>query len=246
MNEEHSAYHFTQEEIWHLVASTIVLAAAFGFVLSCSFLFDTPLQPDCGDPGIKWDSFLWPALPISLVLVLAAFVFHELAHKLVAQHYGMWAEFRASMPGLGLGLIVSAILGIVVALPGAVMIYPNPKPRPAFYETEAAYEAAVATYEEDLTRHSGIISVAGPVVNLVFALISLPLWLATAQGTTFEIQLSNFGNFFQLALLINVVLAAFNMLPIKPLDGSKIIRWSWLAFVGVWVVILALFWLMVS
>lgn len=213
-----SAFEFSRREVWHIAASTAVLAAAFAFALSCSFLLSTPFTgPVCGDPGINWSTFLFPALPVSLAIVIAAFVLHELAHKFSAQHYGLWAEFRASMSGLAIALGVSASLGVVVAAPGAVMI------RGPASEKEA-----------------GIISLWGPIVNIAFALVCLPLWLATDQSVAFDIGLPQVGNIFQLALLINVVLAAFNMLPFGPLDGRKIVRWSVTAFVATWLVVLAL------
>ena len=104
-------YTFSGREVWQLVVSTVVLASAFALPLSCSYLFESFLVQGCGEPGIKWDTFLFPALPISLVIVIAAFVLHELAHKLVAQRYGHWAEFRASMPGLLIALAISASAG---------------------------------------------------------------------------------------------------------------------------------------
>lgn len=212
-----SPYRFERRETIALAASTLVLAAAFSFLLSCSYLLDTPLIGDCGPPGFKWGTLLWPAFPVSLAIVFAAFVLHELAHKFSAQYYGYFAEFRASTWGLLLALGVSGAFGIVVASPGAVVIL-GPASK----------------------KEAGIISVLGPIVNLAFAVIALPLWLATAQAS-FGVGLPRIGNVFQLALLINVVLAGFNMLPIKPLDGYKVVRWSFTAFVVVWAAILALF-----
>lgn len=212
-----SIFDFSGREILDLLLSTLVLAAAFSFVLSQS-CFVALFSQEC--TGIQWDTFLWPALPVSTVLVLAAFVLHELAHKLTAQYYGLWAEFRASMSGLLIALGISGALGVVVAAPGAVIIR-GPASK----------------------KEAGIISVNGPLVNLGFAAIALPLWLLTDQSVAFDIGVPQAGNFFQLALLINVILAAFNMLPIKPLDGSKIIRWNIFAFLGVWVATLGLFYL---
>lgn len=212
-----SVYRFERREILQLLASTVVLAAAFSFLLSCSYLIETALVAAC-PPGIDWDTLLWTAFPVSLVLVLGAFVLHELAHKFTAQYYGLWAEFRASTWGLVLALAASGAFGIVVASPGAVVI--------------------MGPADE---REAGVISVLGPLVNIALAAIALPLWLITDQPTTFDVALPRIGNVFQLALLVNVVLAAFNMLPIKPLDGSKVVRWSISAFVVVWAVIGILF-----
>lgn len=217
MINHRSVFDFSGKELGHITASTLVLAGAFSFPLSCSYLLDSPLVGQCGGPGIKWGTFLWPALPVSLAIVIAAFVLHELAHKFSAQHYGLWAEFRASMSGLAIALAVSGSLGVVVASPGAVVI------RGPASDKEA-----------------GIISLWGPVVNIAFALLALPMWIATDQSVAWDVGLPQVGNVFQLALLINVVLAGFNMIPVKPLDGSKIIRWSVTAFVATWLVVIAL------
>jgi Zn-dependent protease len=212
-------FRFSTKEILQLAASTLVLAIAFSFPLSGSYLLDVGfLGERGGSAGINWDVFLWPALPVSLGLVLAAFVLHELAHKFSAQHYGLWAEFQASTPGLFVALGISAALGVVVAAPGAVVIM-GPASK----------------------KQAGIISLWGPVVNIAFAAIALPLWLITDQSQAFNLGLRNIGNVFQLAVLVNVVLAGFNMIPIKPFDGSKIVRWSIPVFVGTWAVIGVLF-----
>jgi Zn-dependent protease len=212
-----SVYRFEKREIVQLLASTVVLAAAFSFLLSCSYLVETALVANC-PPGFDWDTLLSTAFPVSLGLVFGAFVLHELAHKFSAQYYGLWAEFRASKWGLVLALAASGAFGVVVASPGAVVIM-----GPA----------------DD--REAGVISVLGPLVNIALAAIALPLWLITEQPATFDVGLPRIGNVFQLAVLVNVVLAAFNMLPIKPLDGSKVVRWSIPAFVVVWALIGVLF-----
>lgn len=70
---------------------------------------------------------------------------------------------------------------------------------------------------------SGRIALAGPLSNLAL----LPVyWSLLGAGRT----LARYG------LLINSTLALFNMLPLEPLDGSKVRRWSpavWLLCFGV-------------
>lgn len=58
-----------------------------------------------------------------LVIFIIAFLFHELAHKFLANFYGSWAEFRAEL----YGLIVTAISAIPFIpfkfiAPGAVIV----------------------------------------------------------------------------------------------------------------------------
>jgi len=60
------------------------------------------------------------------------------------------------------------------------------------------------------------VSLAGPLTNIVLAVIfSLGLRLTEPQGMAFTIL------FY--AVSINIILAIFNMMPIPPLDGSKVI-----------------------
>jgi Zn-dependent proteases len=71
-------------------------------------------------------------------------------------------------------------------------------------------------------RDAAIISLAGPISNLILALIlsiSLKLFIFFKIKTLYTI-----GNlFFVPVIYLNVVLAVFNFLPVHPLDGFKIV-----------------------
>jgi len=63
-----------------------------------------------------------PMILLILVAVFTSvFLLHEIAHKLTAQHYGLWAEFRLSMFG-ALITLLSIVSPIKLISPGAVMI----------------------------------------------------------------------------------------------------------------------------
>jgi len=64
---------------------------------------------------------------------------------------------------------------------------------------------------------NGKISIAGPIVNIVLGFLFLVLSYVTTGRT---------GAIFFLMAHLNGFLAAFNMLPIPPLDGSKILGWN--------------------
>ena len=88
-----------------------------------------------------------------LAIFVSAFLVHEFAHKLLAQFYGSWAEFRAS----AYGLLVTAISAIPFIpfkfiAPGAVVI--------------------------DLSDRSkfGRVAFIGPLANLVMGFIFLILF----------------------------------------------------------------------
>ncbi|MFQ6020692.1 MAG: site-2 protease family protein [Candidatus Aenigmatarchaeota archaeon] len=152
-----------------------------------------------------------------LFIIIAVFASHEIiGHKIVAQKYGCSAEYRMWPMGLLLGVITGFLGGIIFAAPGAVYI--SPIVRKGF-----AFRVAHLTKKE-----YGIISLAGPAVNIAIGIILLitnlfyPLGLLTITAK------------------ISFFLAFFNLIPILPLDGGKIFRWNkyiWfiaivLAFIG--------------
>jgi len=68
------------------------------------------------------------------------------------------------------------------------------------------------------------VALAGPAVNVAFA-VSLYLWLyATASLEPFSKLSLAEGPFVQRVLLLNVVLVVFNMLPAFPMDGGRVLR----------------------
>jgi Zn-dependent protease len=66
-----------------------------------------------------------------------------------------------------------------------------------------------------------LIALAGPGSNLVFA-FSLYILILLVSGT-----MPQYAELLRSVLLVNVSLAAFNMLPIPPLDGSSIVAYFW-------------------
>ncbi len=60
-------------------------------------------------------------LIIATLLFAMGFILHELAHKYVAQRYGLWAEFRVNTMGVILTAI-SVVSPLKFIAPGAVMI----------------------------------------------------------------------------------------------------------------------------
>lgn len=83
-------------------------------------------------------------------------------------------------------------------------------------------------YYKDKKKGTMLVSLAGPLSNLLLALAaSFPLlFLVSRFG---PLSLVNFSivsvlyNFFSLLFVININLAAFNLIPVPPLDGSKIL-----------------------
>jgi len=134
-----------------------------------------------------------------IVVLVASFIFvwffllHEIAHKLVAQHYGLWAEFRLILFG-ALITLLSIISPFKFISPGAVMIAGNAD-----------------------RKSVGKTAVAGPLVNIVFSLVSLALTFVPP------------GPFLGVAVFsaaINAFIAIINLIPAGVLDGLKVFHWN--------------------
>jgi len=189
----------SETEIKHLLVAWLAISLAF------TILFERTLRPQAFAL-----TFLASALTVGL-----GFVLHELAHKIVAQRYGSWSEFRAE-PLMLLFAILTAFAGFVFAAPGAVVIF-NPY----------------------LTREqSGKIAVAGPLTNvaLSFAFLTLSLLASFfAPAHSFVAEDASFVADFasqigEIGSKINGWLALFNMIPFGFFDGRKVFVWSKQAF----------------
>ena len=134
---------------------------------------------------------------ISLIIVGSSFIFHELAHRTVARYFGAYSEFRAWFEGLILGLILKILIGFTFVAPGAVYIFKD-----------------YLTSEE-----MGIIALAGPLSNVLMAAI---FYILSMFFPPFNLLYF----IFYFGMYINLYLAAFNLLPIPPLDGSKVLSWN--------------------
>lgn len=161
--------------------------------------------------GWSVDNLLFFA-PIAFVAVGIGFILHELGHKVIAQRFGFISEFRRWDYGLILGLL-TVPFGFMVFAPGAVYF--------------GSYGRMVTPEE------NGKISLAGPVVNIILALIFLGLtfsispMLSTNNASMMNIVLYT----LVLGFNVNSYLALFNLLPIPPLDGSKVIQWNILIYI---------------
>lgn len=179
-------------EIKDIIKAWAAISLAFAILLSKSI----------------FSSDFYAKFIIASLTVGIGFLLHELGHKIVAQRYGCFAEFRSFDTMLLLAIAMS-FFGFILAAPGAVMISGRVN-----------------------KAKNGVISAAGPVVNLILALFFLILVFADLPALFKTISYYGF--------MINSWLALFNMLPFWLFDGYKVFRWNKLVY-GILVAISALF-----
>ena len=158
-------------------------------------------------------------IAISFLIILISFVPHELAHRYFARKFGYVAFFQLWPFGMIIGIILLTISfgNIKFLAPGAVIIYP------------IAFRGGYLISRYISARENSIISASGPIVNIAISIISSLLFLQTG--------------FLLLRLLaqVNAWLALFNLLPIMPLDGSKIFNYNFYHWLSLFVVSLVIF-----
>jgi Zn-dependent protease len=209
-------WHFSSEEKRHLGLAMAAFTLGLGFMSVGGMWGINRL-------GISsWFIQMLLSMPVFLLAIGPAFLFHEIGHKIIAKKNGCWAEFRADPKGLRFGIFLSFFIGVLFMSPGAVMV------------------AGLVT-----RRQNGHIAIAGPLVNFGLFLIGIPLWgLILGLTGAFDADVTNTqylvgGQLIWQKMLIdagrywigaNLVLGLFNMIPWGPLDGLKVKDWSENAF----------------
>lgn len=163
---------------------------------------------------IAWRGFFpnfYVGFLVSLFTVGIGFMGHEMGHKFAAEKFGIPSRFILWPTGVLLMLVLST-LGFIFAAVGAVYIFARYLPK----------------------KVNGVISVAGPGVNIIFSIVFISFLIAS---NVFYFKLSKIVEVIcVIGYKLNGYLALFNLLPIPPLDGSKIISWNF----AVWITLITI------
>jgi len=152
----------------------------------------------------------------SIIVLLFSVAIHEVSHGYVADRLGDPTARLAGRltlnPARHLDLFGSIILPLILVILQTGIIFGWAKPVP--YNP---YNL------KNPDRDSALIAIAGPISNFTIAIIfSIFLKVSIALAST--IPLFTFAAALSVqVILINIVLAVFNLVPIPPLDGSKIL-----------------------
>ena len=149
-------------------------------------------------------------------IIIMSITTHEVAHAWTAYKLGDDTAHRLGRinlnPLLHIDPFMTVILPALLALSGSPVIFGGARPVP-FNPFNL----------RNLKRDVALVAAAGPVSNILIgigllgllaAFLHFGIWTSTSSGCSI-LWLSAFFNF---------MLAAFNMIPLPPLDGSKVMQ----------------------
>lgn len=161
----------------------------------------------------------------NILAILIALSVHEWAHAATAAYFGdptAHNEGRLTLNPIAHLDPIGTLVFVMTSLSGHAFGWAKPVPvNPSYFAHPK--------------RQMAIVALAGPVSNLILALLSIILLCVVYGGIPSSVySLLTISSTapasvlaFQLlsaSLFVNLGLAAFNLLPIAPLDGSKILQ----------------------
>ncbi len=149
---------------------------------------------------------------IIIIALILSIVLHEMAHGYTANWLGdptaRLAGRLSGNPLVHLDPLGSVIIPGLLFFTGAGILFGWAKPVP--YNP---YNLSNRKWGE------AMVAIAGPAINILLALIfAMIIRLAPLLGLS-----SSFVEIASFIVYINILLALFNMIPIPPLDGAKIL-----------------------
>lgn len=157
-------------------------------------------------------------LLLSFVILIYSAILHEIAHGWVADRLG---DPTARISGrLTLNPLNHIDLFMSIILPVFLYIYSQGQ-----FIFGGAKPVPVDPFNlKDGRKDTAIVALAGPLTNLLIAVIAslilrLLVFFSSSSGNFFILLIYSIGSTI---VQINILLALFNLLPVPPLDGSKV------------------------
>ncbi len=169
-----------------------------------------------------FEGFELKNLIVMIVPLLFAVTFHEVAHGWVAYRLGdptaKWAGRLTLNPLKHLDPMGSFILPLMLFFFRSPIIFGYAKPVPVNFHN-------LANRRRDMI----LVAAAGPATNMLCAFLSgllfkqliaiSPWWGKSIFSGVFM----DLASMLEYSVVINVILAIFNMIPIPPLDGGRVL-----------------------
>lgn len=154
------------------------------------------------------------ALLLTLPGVIVAITFHEFAHAFVADKLGDDTPRRQGRLNLN-------PLSHIDPVGFFMLIF-------AHFGWGKPVEINPANFnrKRSMSAQEALVALAGPVMNLIIAIVlTIILFTITTFTPTFILSTTGMliGLTLQMAISVNIGLGVFNLIPLPPLDGSKIL-----------------------
>lgn len=152
---------------------------------------------------------LLPAIVAYAIIVLLAFPLHEYAHAWAAVRLGDTTPYYQGRLTLNPAAHIDPFGALLLAF--------------SFFGWAKPVQFNPNGLRNAPSIRSGIVMVAlaGPLMNLAIATVGALIWRAGSES--FLIGATWLTNVLFTIVLINVYLAVFNLIPLVPLDGSKVL-----------------------
>ncbi len=152
---------------------------------------------------------------LSIPIFLLALTVHEFAHGYAAYRLGDKTAFRAGRLSFNPIKHIDPFGALVFVMSNFTFGWAKPVP-------------VDLRYVQDPKRGMLVTAIAGPTSNIIQAFIigiiirlgNFPVWILSSPENNLHTVI---GKFLWYGIFVNCALAFFNMLPVPPLDGSKVL-----------------------
>ncbi len=159
---------------------------------------------------------------VYVICLVLAITVHEFAHALAAHRLG--DPTPEGQGRLTLNPMAHADPIGTLALPVLLALFSGP--RPMLFGWGRPVETQPRYYTRRLTMRGGmaLVAFAGPLSNLLMAIGTLAVVFGLASGGVINASLDEYHP-LRVFFGLNVLLFAFNLIPLHPLDGGKVLGW---------------------